>query len=92
MVFTSCLLPGCLVCETRISCRAVKQVDEPTFIGTYSARGVTVSLVNLTANHSEFQQSAWSNVASSILVYFNGNTDASEMEIYLGGREAGKWK
>lgn len=92
MVFTSHLLPGCLVYETGISGRAVKQVDEHTFVVRYGARGVTASHVNLTPNHSEIQQSSWSNVASSISVYFNGNTDASEKEISVGGREAGKWK
>lgn len=92
MVFASHLLPGCLVNKTGISGRAVKQVDEHAFIVRYGANGVIVSHVNLTPNHSEIQQSCWSNMTSSISVYFNGNTDASEREISVGGREAGKQK
>ena len=56
MVFASHLLPGCLVNETWISCRAVKQVDEHMFIVRYGAKGVTLSHVNLTPNHSEIRQ------------------------------------
>lgn len=80
------MLPGCLVCETGISCRTMKQVGQHTFVVRCGAR------VNLTPKHSEIQQSSWSKVTSSISVYFNGNTEASEKEISVGGREAGKWK
>lgn len=90
MVFAGHLLPGCLVYETGISCRALKQVNEHVFVVRYGAKGGVVSHLNLTPNHDEIQQSFWSNMASSTSVYFNGNTDASEKEISLGGREAGK--
>lgn len=88
MVFASRLFPGCLVYETGISCRAVKQVDEHAFVVRYGAKGVIVSHVNLPPNHREIQQSSWSDMASSISVCFNGNTDASEKDISVGGREA----
>lgn len=38
MVFTSHLLPGCLVYETGISCRAMKPVDEHMFVVRYGAK------------------------------------------------------
>lgn len=69
-MFTSHLLPGCLLCETEICCRAVNQVDEHAFVVRYGAKRCYCV--------SEIQQSFWSNVTSSISVYFNGNTDAGE--------------
>lgn len=88
MLFASHLLPGFLVNETGISCR----VDECAFVARCGAKGVIVSPVNLSANHSEIQRSSWSNTVSGISVYFNGNTNASEGEVSVSGREGGKWK
>lgn len=58
MVFAGHLLPGCLLCETGISCRAAKQVDEHLFVVGSGAKDVIVGHVSLTPNHSEIQQSS----------------------------------
>lgn len=81
-------LASCLVNEMGISCRPVKQVDEHVFVVRYGAKGVTVPHANLTPN----QESSWSDMESSILVDFNGYTDASETGLSMGGRKAGKWE
>lgn len=79
-------LASWLVNETGISCRALKQVDEHVFVVAYGAKAVFVPHATLTPHPS------WSDMASSILILFSAYTDASEAEVSVGRRKAGKWE
>lgn len=78
-------LASWLVNETGISCKAMEQVDEHVFVVIYGTKDVIVPHENLSPNPGML-------MVRHGIQYFSGYTYASEPEVSVGGRKAGKWE